>query len=297
MSKELFPQGDAEFAEAARKFVHSVGRDPDHFHLPADDFAKLVEAVNAFHAAITAHSNIYTKSLKTRMEKDATRAIAERRMRQAVNVIRFNCEVSDIAKSSILGIKLRPEKLRARRCPQTPPKLVFLGTKHGTIGNTGKHRIQFGHTDGGKASAAKPAGAERLELFVDLVPHDEKIPTWPGERLGGRRWYIGSFTRSPLTVEYPLTDQPMRVVYWGRWAAGNNDFGPDSATLVAKVEGSDPRVIRLPAPGSTARPAPQTVIITSGFRQLPELVEADAIDAGDEGEDQRLLTDGRAEAA
>ena len=292
MANELFPQGDADFAESARAFVYSVRNHPNRFCLPHDAVAELDAAVKAFRDAMMAHGNLYTKSLKTRLDKDATRAVAEKLMRHAVNAIRINREIDDGAKT-ILRIKVRPQKLRAKRCPQTPPKLKLIGLKHGTINNTGKHCIKFGHTDGGKASAAKPAGAERLELFVDLVPHNEKIPTWPGERLGGRRWYLGSFTRSPAMVEYPLTDEPMRIVYWGRWAAGNNDFGPDSETLVAKVEGSDVRMIQCPSPGAQLPgPRPQTVIVTSGLRQLRDLIERRPVEA-----DALLLTDGRDEAA
>ena len=118
------------------------------------------------------------------------------------------------------------------------------------------------------------AGAERLELFVDLIPPGEPIPTWPGERTGGRMWFLGAFTRSPLKVLYPKCEQPMVVVYWGRWASGNNDVGPFSDTLVTRIEGRDLTLIESPL--ESERVKQQTIIITSGHRQLPDLLDVNA---------------------
>jgi hypothetical protein len=114
----------------------------------------------------------------------------------------------------------------------------------------------------------------RIELFVDLVPPGEPIPTWPGARWGGRTWYLRSFTRSPMTVEYPKCDEPMRVVYWARWADATGATGPWSPTLATRVEGYD---AALRPARQLGQPEP-TIIITSGLKQLPDLVERGRVD-------------------
>jgi hypothetical protein len=156
----------------------------------------------------------------------------------------------------------------------------------------GKHVIRFSDPMGRMGSTAKPAGVAWLELYVDLVPVDEPIPTWPGERWGGRKWHLRSFTRSPMTVDYPKCNERMRVVYWARWANSSGDPGPFSPTLATRVEGIDralPAGIQPRQLGQ--RPHQQTVIITSGHRQLPDLVDVDQID------ERFLLTDESSEAA
>ena len=67
----------------------------------------------------------------------------------------------------------------------------------------------------------------------------------------------------------------MVVVYWGRWGAGNNDFGEFSETLVTRIEGRDLTLIESPIPEE--RRKQQTIIITSGHRQLPHLLNVNAM--------------------
>jgi hypothetical protein len=125
-------------------------------------------------------------------------------------------------------------------------------------------------------SGAKPEGAARLELFVDLIPPGEPIPNHPGHRHGGLGFYLRSFTRSPLKVEYPKTDSPMRVVYWGRWASSTGEPGPFSRALVAPIDMMYWSQFALPGPTQNALQGPhieQKVLITSARRELPDCVE------------------------
>ena len=101
-------------------------------------------------------------------------------------------------------------------------------------GATPVHELAFHAMDHTKA---RPAGAVRLELFVDLVPPEEPIPAHPGANLASRPWYLRSYTRSPIRLVPPLARMPMQVVYWGRWADSAGSVGPFSATAVAWIEG------------------------------------------------------------
>lgn len=102
-------------------------------------------------------------------------------------------------------------------------------------GATPVHELEFRAHDA--SSGARPAGAVRLELFVDLIPPDEPIPAHPGANYGSRPWYLRSYTRSPIKLAPPMARVPMRVVYWGRWADSMGNVGPLSATAVGWIEG------------------------------------------------------------
>jgi hypothetical protein len=77
----------------------------------------------------------------------------------------------------------------------------------------------------------------RVEIFVDLVPPGQPIPQFPGQYLGGRPWYLRSFSRSPCKVKHPMPPVPMLVVYWARWADAQGNVGPFSQTCIARPEG------------------------------------------------------------
>ena len=273
MSKELFPESDAKFAKAANSFVYHMRKDAARFHVSPEDARAMCDAVEAYELALRHHNDRYNRSMKTRIVKDRARREAEKLLRAAANLIRANRNIPDSAKE-LLKIKVRPERLRKRRCPQKRPLLEFEGVFGGNSSREGMHVIKFGDGQYDLTRPGRLPGAERLELFVDLIPPGDPIPTWPGERTGGRLWSLGVFTRSPLKVRYPKCDQPMVVVYWARWGAGNNDFGPFSRTLVTRIEGRD---LMLPQPASSGPGRQHTVIITSGVRQLPDLVNASAM--------------------
>jgi len=110
----------------------------------------------------------------------------------------------------------------------------------------GRHIVEFSDLNA-EGTNRKPAGAARLELFAELVPPDveenEGIPRHPAD-LTGRPLYMGSFTRSPMEVEFPVSmSGPMRVVYWGRWADAKGKWGPFSEVCTARLEGGNPRAL------------------------------------------------------
>jgi hypothetical protein len=119
-------------------------------------------------------------------------------------------------------------------CPQEPPLLTFVRALHEGRSAAPMHELSFKSLDWKKA---KPEGAVRLELFVDLVAPDEPIPAHPGTNYGGRPWYWRSYTRSPIVIVPPIARVPMRVLYWGRWADSTGETGPFCNTCVGWIEG------------------------------------------------------------
>jgi hypothetical protein len=152
--------------------------------------------------------------------------------------------------------------LRSRECPQEAPDLEFVRALHRS-GETPMHELRF------RARAAytkaKPEGAVRIELFVDLIPPNEPIPARPGANHGGRPWYLRSFTRNPIVLAPPMARVPMRVVYWARWADSTGNVGPFSATASAWIEGGSQEWL----------PGAQRALATGEFgrRTAPPLLE------------------------
>ena len=232
MAGKFIPEADGTFAMMARRFAQGVVADPDLYHLSAEEAAEISEAVRRFREDLAVSLRKATRTPLTIMRKDESRRIAERAIRRVANRVRVDDSI-DPADKARLGVRERPARLRRRRCPQRPPVLNYVGSKGmGTV----MHVLRFGEGLG-SGRRAKPEGAARLELFVDLVPPGEPIPRHPAERTG-RPWYLRSFTKDPIVVAPPTPQAgPALVVYWARWADATGEVGPFSETAVARVEG------------------------------------------------------------
>jgi hypothetical protein len=267
MADKFIPDRDIDFANMARIFARSIERHETHFNLSEHDLQIIDRAVTEFREKLGAATRPGTRTQYTIMEKDESRAKAEQVIRKYGRVIRADESISRSDKIA-LRMKERPAKLGSRTCPQTRPLLTFRGScnEGGLTGR--KHILRFGERLG-NGTRAKPPGAARLELFMELVAEGEPIPKHPGELCGGRAWYLRSFTRSPMEVEFPMPATPMFVVYWARWADATGNVGPFSQTCVATVEGWSGRGAMLPDL-TQARRRQQKIVITSARMELPD---------------------------
>jgi hypothetical protein len=235
---KFIPDSDTDFAQMARTFANGIARNPARFKLSAGDAEEIGRAVADFRAAQCLALRKGTRTMFTLAGRAEARRKAEAIVRRYANVIRANPEIGALDKRAI-GVRVRPTRLQKRACPMTRPLLSFVGSgyqRDATGGSRPVHLLRF-VDQLGSGTRAKPPGAARLELFVELVPPGEPIPTHPCERSGGRAWYLRSFTKSPMKVHYPMPPTPMLVVYWGRWADATGAIGPWSPTAVARVEG------------------------------------------------------------
>ena len=222
---------------AVTLFAKNIANDPARYFLSADDANIITRAVSAFRDALAVATPPSTRTKITIMDKDVVRSSAERIVRKYANGIRVNERIDRTAKF-VIAVRERPRRLRRRKCPKHPPHLRYIGSEKRT------HILQFREEQFSR-SRAKPFGAARLELFVDLVPPGESVPRSPDNRTG-RAWYLRSFTTNPSRVEFPMPKEPMLVVYWGRWAAATGEVGRWSQTVTARVEAWSP------APGIAA---------------------------------------------
>jgi hypothetical protein len=257
MGKKFIPNGDFDFATMAGSFARAIAADPGRFEVSPGDRDALSAAVAAYESALQA-SRFGARSAASTRAKDDARAAAEQIIRRLGHVVRSSLRL-DAATKLALGIEARAEKAKIQPCPQEPPRLRFVRALHEGNGATPVHELDFRAFD---LKAAKPKGAVRLELFVDLVPPEEPIPAGPGANHGSRPWYLRSYTRSPIKLTPPIARVPMRVVYWGRWADSLGNVGPFGATAVAWIEGGSHHAL----PGGPG--------IALGFRKPVPVIDA-----------------------
>lgn len=232
MGKRLIPRQDLEFKTKAMTFSRAIADNPQRFGLRATDAQELQEAYERYHAAYQA-TQFGKRSEQTSLAKREARAELEKRLKRCMLRVRSADNVGP-QELLALGMSVGPAKRTAQTCPQEPPKLRFVRALHEGGGATPMHELAFTALD---MSKSRPAGAVRLELFVDLIPPEEPIPRHPGANHGGRPWYLRSYTRNPIVLAPPMARVPMRVVYWGRWADSTGNVGPFSATCAAWIEG------------------------------------------------------------
>ena len=235
MSDKFIPNGDSEFAVMTRWFVRAIEKDPKKWGFSQFDAEQLSRRVKAFRDALSVARSRTTRTPSAIMIKDEARKKAEELVRRLANIIRASDQIS-AAEKLRLRIKERPKKLGRRTVPFAAPNLTYLGAPRNAGPNSGLHLLSL--TEGFTfINKSKPNGAVRVELFADLVAMDEPVPQFPGQYLGGRPWYLRSFTSSPIKVQHPVPPVPMLVVYWARWADAKGNVGPFSQTCVARVEG------------------------------------------------------------
>ena len=231
MSNKFIPNGDLDFATKAESFARTLMAEPERFDVPRGEAEELDAAVKKYRAALQACRFGGRSEAATRAKEDA-RGEAEQIMRRLGHLVRINKRL-DGASKVLLGIRERTARPKMIPCPQEAPRLRFVRALHES-GASPMHELSFSSLDFKKA---RPDGAARLELFVDLIPPEEPIPNHPGANQGGRPWYLRSYTRSPIVLAPPMPRVPMRILYWGRWADSAGAVGPFSATCAGWIEG------------------------------------------------------------
>jgi hypothetical protein len=235
MSDKFIPNSDYKFRHMAKQLRKAVLPDPAKYMLTREDAEALDQAVTRFDADLNLARGNATSNALLVMRKNLSRKAAEIQVRRCANVIRASDRIS-VSDKLIAGVSERSKSSGVRKCPEQPPILKFKGSETDSAPGGGVHVLcyKIGNDIQGRQ---KPHGASRAELFVDLVMPGDPVPEFPGQYLGGRPWYLRSYTKSPIRVLHPVPPVPMLVVYWARWADARGNVGPFSKTCVARVEG------------------------------------------------------------
>lgn len=287
----FIPDSDSAFAMMAEGFATTIAKDPERYTLSDVDADLLTRKVKRFRDALAKAKRRSTRTPDSICEKDERRREAEEIIRRLGAVIRASDQISR-ADKVVVYIKERSKSLKKGKCPVYPPILRYKGA----IGEMGTNStMHVLHVEPGFDVRGEQhrEGAVRMELFVDLVPPGEPVPSHPGEFLTGGASYWGSFTKSPIKVEPPIPPTPMLVVYWVRWADSSCRVGPFSKTCEARWEGrrtaTQPTLGSMPEVRQLENDPKQITVITQ-FREQRRYLEAIRVE-------QRMLEDGRGEAA
>src|SRR5688572_29043188 len=87
VSKKFIPNGDQDFATMAGAFAANIRRDPDKYHVPADEAEQLAAAVDQYKAALQKARTGERSTSKTRA-KELARAEAEQIIRRIAHLVR-----------------------------------------------------------------------------------------------------------------------------------------------------------------------------------------------------------------
>lgn len=248
MHKKFIPNGDFDFVTMAESFARVITREPSRFNVSDADVASMNEAVGRFREALNMARRNGTRSQVATAEKESARVVAEKILRRIAHSLRHHEALTE-ADRIALRLRVRKGKPTVLHVPNEAPRLKFVRAIH-DAGAVPIHELQFWSLD----YKPKPEGAVRLELFVDLIGPDEKVPVCFGAARGGSRpIYLRSYNKSPIRVMPPMAKTPMRVVYWARWADAAGEVGPFSETVEGWVEGGSHHMMG-PMFGHTPRP-------------------------------------------
>lgn len=286
MVDKFIPAKDVEFAHMTKWFAAEIGKQPQRWNVSEFDAGELVRRTSEFRDALAAALNGKTRNKHTIGVKDKKRIAAEEIVRRLSNAIRVDSRISS-ADKVVLTIRERPKKLKKRTVPLSAPTLTYAGSTRADGPNSTVHLLKYEAGFQIKCRS-KPSGAVRIELFVDLVRHGEPIPQYPGQYLGGRPWYLRSFTSNPIRARFPVPPEPMLVVYWARWADAKGNVGPFSQTCITRTEGGYAGAGAIAGPDKGLGPMPIVTQLRNDPKQLTLI--NDLRELPQEG-DRKLLPD------
>ncbi len=263
-TKKFIPNGDLDFSEMAQRFAAALSRDPRKYGVAVDDAAAVSEAVEHFRGALREargghlRRGVRSASRVLTLRKDEARKEAEKLIRRVAGAVRSNDRIT-AADKALLGIAPRKKAGEGARGAERDaagaggaltesPSLSFVRALH-RAAHVPEHELRFY----GRSGAGRPRGAVRLELFVELVPPDDRVPERPGGSGYGCH-YLRSYVKSPVVLTPPLAERPMRVVYWGRWADSSGGVGPMSRAAAGWVEGGSHHLMGLSVGDGQAEP-------------------------------------------
>jgi len=266
MPDKFIPSSDREFQKMSANFAGYIERDPKRYMLSEQDAMIIARAARNFDAALVKSGGAGTRTKATLCEKNTARREAEQIIRKYANFIRVNPEI-DPSDKYLLHLGPRPRRLRARTCPQTPPEVALICTLPATATEPARHLLRYKGASSWK-KRDKPAGAQRIELFADLVAHGTPVPSYPGEFSGYPR-YLRSFTKNPFEVPILEVDEPVRIVYWARWCDATGEVSKCSEPVLSGYVGGNADAPALPASSVYASGAQRAIIRRLQAAQLP----------------------------
>lgn len=219
MSDSFIPRRDSDALIWFRAFADGIQAEPATFELTPADATTLVDAVDAFQAALIVAGNPATRTQGTVNTKDTARNAAEAVCRQYAIQIKHNAGIDD-AKKIDIGVRPLNEDREPIFCPETSPLLNVI------CATPGAQTVRYADSMT-PDSAAKPFGAIGLQLFVAV----EEGPIADADDAS----FHGVYTKNPVGVLFAEADDGKMATYFARWAGRRGDVGPWSVPVSMRI--------------------------------------------------------------
>lgn len=219
MTTPYIPPKDADFLAWLDNFDDLTAVNFAAYGLTAPQAASITTQRTNYDAAFAAATNPATRTPVTVATKDTMKATALATVRPLAQIIRNNPAVSDADKVA-LGLTVPDVSPTPVPAPTTFPLLDLLRA------TPGQHWLQYRDSDT-PTSKAKPFGAKGMELW-------QSIGTTPAVDPASSL-YLGTVTKSPLSVNQNPADVGKVATYFGRWITQRGLVGPWSSPVSLTV--------------------------------------------------------------
>lgn len=201
MPNDYIPSQIADKALWLDNFDTKLTSAPATYGLTAPDAAIVAAAVTAFQAAYAVSINPATRTSASIAATNGSLAVAIATVRPYAVRIAANPSVTDLNKVSI-GVTLRSTVRTPVPAPTTQPSLALLSAV------ALQHQLRYNDVTT-PATKAKPFGATGMELAVAVGVVAAVDPL--------QATYRGTYTKSPLFVDFVAGDRGKIATYFGRW--------------------------------------------------------------------------------
>jgi len=210
--------------EGKRTWFNNLARlvsiDPEAYDLTEEDTVNLTNLAERFAAAYQLVQQPSERTTSRVRGKNEARKLALEVFRRVAMFIKYNPAIDDDLKGP-LGLHLDDPALSRLGSPQSAPTLYIVESA------MLRHKLRYADRET-PSRAAKPAGAQRLELFVEITAGK---PT--GDPRNAR--YLRSYSKQPFWVIHDEQDGSRFATYYGRWATNTGAFGPWSAGVTLTI--------------------------------------------------------------
>lgn len=215
MTTPYIPAKDADFKAWIDNFDDITAVDFAALGLTSPEAASITVVRTNYDTAFDTATNPATRTPVTVAAKDTAKATALATVRPLAQKIRNNPAVSDMDKVA-LGLTVPDTAPTPIPAPTTFPLLDLLRA------TPGQHWLQYRDSDT-PTTKAKPFGATGMELWQTVGTAPAVTPAAAA--------YLGTVTKSPLSVTLNGADAGKVATYFARWITQRGLVGPWSSPV------------------------------------------------------------------
>lgn len=222
MGESRVPRSDAEFDTWAGNYGGAVYNFYDFNGLDTTPVLALLDAISQWQSAYAEHVAAQARAQSATQAKLTARAALEAHIGPITRFVQAFPTTTN-ADRAVIGITVRTPRGRSTAAPATRPVVLISGFE------------RFTHTlhlvdEATPTRKARPAGAERAEVYVAFTPVDATPPQDPAAYR-----YIGSVSDGSTVLSFDPQHGGQQAHYIAKWMTRRSESGPWSDTASATV--------------------------------------------------------------